>query len=96
MPQVFKRELDECGLDIRPSIAVTRAHMKLSEVDESARRGELAVDGLILINLKSDHPLHSTDGSLSAANPGVKIVIVVYVVMNISITYWAVFYVQTR
>ncbi|KAH0826250.1 GTP cyclohydrolase N terminal-domain-containing protein [Lanmaoa asiatica] len=29
VPQVFKKETDELGLDIRPSIAVTKAHIKL-------------------------------------------------------------------
>ncbi|KAI0087850.1 GTP cyclohydrolase N terminal-domain-containing protein [Irpex rosettiformis] len=70
VPQVFKHELEDLGLDIRPSIAVTRAHMKLSEIDETARKGELTIDGKIL--LKS-HPLHNADGSLSDADPGVEI-----------------------
>ncbi|OCH85190.1 hypothetical protein OBBRIDRAFT_798413 [Obba rivulosa] len=70
VPQVFKHESAELGLDIRPSIAVTKAHMKLSEIDEAARRGELKVDGKIL--LKS-YPLHNADGSPSDADPGVEI-----------------------
>lgn len=43
------------GLDIRPSIAVTKAHLKMSELDEAARRGEIEVDGKIV--LKSRAPL---------------------------------------
>jgi hypothetical protein len=70
VPQVFKRELEELGLDVRPSIAVTRAHMKLSEIDETARRGELTIDGKIL--LKSQ-PMHNIDGTVSDADPGVEI-----------------------
>lgn len=70
VPQIFKHELEELGLDIRPSIAVTRAHMKLSEIDESARRGDLKIDGKIL--LKSG-AMHNADGTLSDADPGVEI-----------------------
>lgn len=70
VPQVFRHEIEELGLDVRPSIAVTKAHMKLSEIDETARRGELTVDGKIL--LKSN-PLHNADGTESAADPGVEI-----------------------
>ncbi|KAJ1921236.1 Uracil-regulated protein 1 [Mycoemilia scoparia] len=33
------------GIDIRPTIAVTRAHMKLAEVDEAIEQGRLAKDG---------------------------------------------------
>jgi hypothetical protein len=69
VPQVYKRELEELGLDVRPSIAITKAHIKLSECDESARRGELVVDGKIL--LKSA-PLRNADGSQSDADPGVE------------------------
>jgi hypothetical protein len=72
VPQVFRRELEELGLDVRPSIAVTRAHMKLSEIDEATRRGDLQIDGRIL--LKS-LPLHNADGSESTADPGVEIAI---------------------
>jgi hypothetical protein len=67
---VFKREIDELGLDVRPSIAVTKAHIKLSECDESARRGELVVDGRVL--LKSP-PLRNADGTENSADPGVEI-----------------------
>ena len=70
VPQVFKHELEDLGLDVRPSIAVTRAHMKLSEIDETTRKGDLKVDGKIL--LKSS-PLHNADGSESTADPGVEI-----------------------
>ena len=68
VPQVFRTETD-AGLDIRPSIAVTKAHMKLSEIDEVARRGDLVIDGKIV--LKSQ-PLLNADGSVSIADPGVE------------------------
>ncbi|KAI1794926.1 GTP cyclohydrolase N terminal-domain-containing protein [Ganoderma leucocontextum] len=70
VPQVYRRELEELGLDVRPSIAVTRAHMKLSEIDEVARRGDLTIDGKVL--LKS-LPLVNADGTPSTADPGVEI-----------------------
>lgn len=72
VPDAFKHELEDLGLDVRPSIAVTRAHMKLSEIDEAARRGDLQIDGKIL--LKS-HPLNNADGSVNTADPGVEIAI---------------------
>lgn len=72
VPQVFKHEIEDLGLDVRPSIAVTRAHMKMSEIDEAARKGDLKVDGKIL--LKSQ-PLLNPDGTESSADPGVEIAI---------------------
>ena len=70
VPQVFKKEIDELGLDIRPSIAVTKAHIKLSELDESARRGELNIDGRVVLPTR---PLRNADGSVSDADPGVEV-----------------------
>ena len=70
--QVFKKEIEELGLDVRPSIAVTKAHMKLSEIDETARKGELTIDGKILVK---SQPLHNADGSVNTADPGVEIVV---------------------
>ncbi|VDC00421.1 unnamed protein product [Peniophora sp. CBMAI 1063] len=70
-PQVFKAETDS-GLDIRPSIAVTKAHIKLSEIDESSRRGEITIDGKIV--LKSV-PLLNPDGTPSTADPGVEMTV---------------------
>lgn len=70
--QVFKHEMEELGLDIRPSIAVTKAHMKLSEIDEAARKGNLTIDGRVLIK---SVPLVNADGTPSDADPGVEIVI---------------------
>lgn len=75
-PQVFKRESDGkeqggLGLDVRPSIAVTKAHIKMSEIDDSARKGEIPVDGTVV--LKSE-PLRNPDGSDNLeADPGVEI-----------------------
>lgn len=70
VPQVYKREIEELGLDVRPSIAVTKAHIKLSECDESYRKGELTIDGKILLQSPR---LRKPDGSPSDADPGVEI-----------------------
>lgn len=42
------------GIDIRPTIAITRAHMRVAEVSESIKAGRLAVDGNIVINQGGD------------------------------------------
>lgn len=72
VPQVFQDEIEKKGLDIRPSIAVTKAHIKLSEVDETARRGELTIDGKIVLKSR---PLSNPDGSPSDLYPGVELVV---------------------
>ncbi|KAF9529594.1 GTP cyclohydrolase N terminal-domain-containing protein [Crepidotus variabilis] len=69
-PQVFKREIEELGLDIRPSIAVTKAHLKMSELDDAARKGDLKVDGAIVLR---SQPLRNVDGTPSDAEPGVEV-----------------------
>ncbi|KIK10613.1 hypothetical protein PISMIDRAFT_124184 [Pisolithus microcarpus 441] len=70
VPQVFKHEIEELGLDVRPSIAVTKAHIKLSEMDESARRGDIVVDGHIVLRTR---PLKNPDGSESDVDPGIEV-----------------------
>lgn len=66
VPSVFEREIREkeqggLGLDIRPSISVTKAHIKLKEIDDSVKRGELVVDGKVVLQ---SEPLKMPDGSL--------------------------------
>jgi GTP cyclohydrolase II len=68
-PSAFKEQSGQ-GLDIRPSIAITKAHIKLSEVDESYRKGEIPVDGKIVLKSR---PLMNADGSQSSADPGVEL-----------------------
>ena len=51
--RLYKNRLDD-GLDIRPTIAVTRATMRLAEITESLREGRLQVDGDIVINKEGD------------------------------------------
>ncbi|KAI8610406.1 GTP cyclohydrolase N terminal-domain-containing protein [Chytriomyces sp. MP71] len=50
---VFAKELKE-GIDIRPTIAITKAHMKLMEVEDLVKRGKLTVDGKIVVNAQGD------------------------------------------
>ena len=69
VPQVYKNEIDG-GLDVRPSIAVTRAHIKLSELDETARKGELEIDGKIVLKSR---PLTNADGTESDAFSGIEV-----------------------
>ncbi|KAK2462691.1 hypothetical protein APHAL10511_005307 [Amanita phalloides] len=57
---LFRDEIETKGLDVRPSIAVTRAHMKLSELDEAAKRGDIKIDGKIVLE---SLPLKNEDGS---------------------------------
>jgi len=70
VPTIYRKEIEELGLDVRPSIAVTKAHIKLSEIDETARKGELEIDGDIV--LKSP-PLRNEDGSDREGWSGVEI-----------------------
>ncbi len=47
--EVFGAHL-EAGFDIRPSIAVTKAHIRMPELDELFRDGRLKIDGKIVKN----------------------------------------------
>ncbi|CAG8441805.1 GTP cyclohydrolase II [Gigaspora rosea] len=38
------------GLDIRPTIAITKAHMKLAEIENLVKNGKLKVDGNVVLN----------------------------------------------
>src|SRR5262245_41719875 len=49
----FAQELGT-GLDIRPSIALTKAHMRLPEVDEAVKRGDIPVDGKVIVGDRGD------------------------------------------
>lgn len=71
VPQVFNDEIEVKGLDIRPSIAVTKAHIKLSELDETARSGAIPIDGKIVLKSR---PLLNEDGSECDKDPGVELV----------------------
>lgn len=52
-PFVFKKEYND-GLDVRPTIAITRAHMTMAEMEMSVKKGTLKVDGKIVVNERGD------------------------------------------
>jgi len=49
-PWLYKDHMQNEGLEIRPSIAVTKAHMRLPELEDSVRKGRLVPDGKICLN----------------------------------------------
>ena len=49
VPTVYHNEIEEKGLDVRPSIAVTKAHLKMCELDDAERKGDIAIDGHIVL-----------------------------------------------
>ncbi|KAJ5902048.1 hypothetical protein N7495_002576 [Penicillium taxi] len=49
----FHKYLD-AGLDVRPTIAVTRATMRLAEITEAIKEGRLQVDGEVVISREGD------------------------------------------
>ncbi|KAG0324098.1 Uracil-regulated protein 1 [Dissophora globulifera] len=55
--EYFKKEIDE-GLDIRPTIAITRAHMLVSEIQEEIKNGGIAIDGNIVMNETGELNVH--------------------------------------
>ncbi|KZF22678.1 GTP cyclohydrolase II [Xylona heveae TC161] len=49
-PWLFKDIIRSENVDIRPTIAITRAHMKLPELEQSVKSGRLVPDGKICLN----------------------------------------------
>ena len=49
-PWLFADLVHKEYLDIRPTIAITKAHMKLPELEQSVRAGRLSPDGKICLN----------------------------------------------
>src|SRR2546421_11572166 len=49
-PWVFSDIIRDQDIDIRPTIAVTRAHMKIPELEQSVKAGRLVPDGRICIS----------------------------------------------
>ncbi len=47
-PQIHFKELFEKGYDIRPSIAVTQAHLQIPEIHDAIKAGRLKPDGKII------------------------------------------------
>ncbi|KAI8647735.1 GTP cyclohydrolase N terminal-domain-containing protein [Parasitella parasitica] len=52
-PSIFKSEYEK-GLDVRPTIAITRAHMTMAEMEMSVKNGTLEVDGKVVVNFRGD------------------------------------------
>lgn len=48
-PQIHFKELFDKGYDIRPSIAVTQAHLQIPEIQDAIRAGRLKKDGKIVL-----------------------------------------------
>ena len=49
-PWLFQDVINKEDVDLRPTIAITKAHMKLPELEQSVRAGRLVPDGKICIN----------------------------------------------
>ncbi|KAL2211943.1 hypothetical protein CC79DRAFT_1265972 [Sarocladium strictum] len=49
-PWTFSDSMARDNVDIRPTIAVTKAHMKLPELEDSVRSGRLIPDGKVCLN----------------------------------------------
>lgn len=58
----FKKELKE-GYDIRPTIAVTKAHIQMAELEDLIRQGKLEVDGKIV---KKNHDVAVTKAAIES------------------------------
>ncbi|KAK4203668.1 GTP cyclohydrolase II [Triangularia verruculosa] len=50
VPWTHKDLMEKEGVDLRPTIAVTKAHMKLPELEESVKSGRLRPDGKVCLN----------------------------------------------
>ncbi len=49
-PWLYKDIMEKDDVEIRPTIAITRAHMKVPELEQSVKDGRLVPDGKICIN----------------------------------------------
>lgn len=47
-PQIHFKELYDKGYDIRPSVAVTQAHLQIPEIQDAIKAGRLKADGKII------------------------------------------------
>ncbi len=53
----YKSEIEK-GLDVRPTIAITRAHMIVPEVQAALSSGEMKVDGKVIVNESGELNVH--------------------------------------
>jgi len=49
-PWLYNDYINKENVEIRPTIAITKAHMKLPELESSVKAGRLKVDGRICLN----------------------------------------------
>ena len=49
-PWLYKDYIDKENVEIRPTIAITKAHMRLPELENSVKEGRLKIDGKICLN----------------------------------------------
>ena len=49
-PWLYKDLINREDIEIRPTIAVTKAHMKIPELENSVKAGRLKPDGKICLN----------------------------------------------
>ena len=49
-PWLYGDYINKENIDIRPTIAITKAHMRLPELENSVKQGRLKVDGKICLN----------------------------------------------
>ncbi|KAJ3346425.1 Uracil-regulated protein 1 [Kappamyces sp. JEL0680] len=49
--EVFRPELDQ-GLDLRPTIAITKAHMQLAEIEAMVKDNSIPIDGKVVLDKK--------------------------------------------
>ncbi|KAF9383062.1 Uracil-regulated protein 1 [Podila verticillata] len=54
----YKSEIEDQDLDIRPTIAITRAHMIVPELQEELKNGGLTVDGKVIVNESGELNVH--------------------------------------
>ncbi|KAL2915185.1 Uracil-regulated protein 1 [Polyrhizophydium stewartii] len=47
--EVFAKEIS-AGIDVRPTIAITKAHMQLAEIEAMVASGSIAVDGKVVLD----------------------------------------------
>lgn len=49
-PWLFSSLIRDESIHIRPTIAITKAHMRVPEIEQSVQQGRLSVDGKICLN----------------------------------------------
>lgn len=47
--QVYTSQLKQ-GLDLRPTIAITKAHMQLAEIEAMVKDGSISIDGKVVLD----------------------------------------------